>query len=68
MHVEDRGLIYDARSKPDSGRIAFFTGLCPLRSGTILAGFQVGSGKHAPTAQAARTVAADLKKRAGAKS
>ena len=52
MHVEDRGLIYDARSKPDSGRIAFFTGLCPLRSGTILAGFQVGSGKHAPTATA----------------
>jgi hypothetical protein len=50
MHLEDRGLIRDAATKPDSERIAFFTGLCPLRSGSILSGFQVGPSKHAPTA------------------
>lgn len=46
MEVEQRGLIYDATGRPPSERIAFFTGLCPLRDGTILAGFQLGSGKH----------------------
>src|SRR5262249_22271081 len=49
MHVEDRGLIYNAAAKPDAERVAFFTGLCPLNSGAMLAGFQVGPGKHAPT-------------------
>jgi hypothetical protein len=50
MHVEDRGLIWDATSRPEEEAIAFFTGLCPLCSGTILSGFQVGPAKHAPTA------------------
>lgn len=50
MRVEERGLIYDATQSPDSRRIAFFTGLCPLRSGAILSGFQVGPSKHAPNA------------------
>jgi hypothetical protein len=48
MKIEARGLIRDAAAVPDAERIAFFTGLCPLRSGTILCGFQVGPCKHAP--------------------
>src|SRR5438034_5312055 len=50
MQVEARGLIYDATAKPDAERIAFFTSLCPLRSGVILCSFQVGPSKHAPNA------------------
>jgi hypothetical protein len=50
MHIEQRGVIYDATTQPDSERIAFFTGLCVLRSGTILSGFQVGPSKHAANA------------------
>ncbi len=50
MEVEARGLIYDAAGRPEAERIAYFTALCPLRSGAILAGFQVGPAKHAPTA------------------
>src|SRR5439155_4230384 len=50
MKIEARGLIYDATGRPASERIAFFTSLCPLRSGVMLAGFQVGPSKHAPTA------------------
>lgn len=46
--VEARGIIFDATKKPDSERIAYFTSLCPLRSGTILGGFQVGPAKHSP--------------------
>lgn len=49
MHIASRGLIYDASKKPDAEKIAFFTGLCPLRSGTRLASFQVGPVKNAPT-------------------
>jgi hypothetical protein len=52
MQVEGRGLIYDASTKPEAERIAYFTSLCPLRSGVILAGFQVGPSKHAPTSTA----------------
>jgi hypothetical protein len=50
MQVEARGLVRDAAQQPDAERIAFFTGLCPLRSGAILCGFQVGRAKHAPDA------------------
>ena len=50
MQLEDRGVIFDATNRPASQRIAFFTSLCPLRSGAILAGFHLGSGKHAPDA------------------
>src|SRR5207248_10553835 len=49
MQVETRGLIFDANPKPDTERIAYFTGLCPLRSGAILCSFQVGPAKHAAT-------------------
>jgi hypothetical protein len=48
VEIESRGLIYDATSRPAEERIAFFAGLCPLISGTVLAGFQVGSSKHGP--------------------
>src|SRR5262245_43140493 len=48
MDIEGRGVIFDATGRPAAERIAFFTSLCPLRNGTVLAGFQLGSGKHAP--------------------
>ena len=47
--IEDKGLILDAAQQPPSGRIAYFTSLCVLRSGTILCGCQNGPGKHAAT-------------------
>ena len=47
--LEDRGLIFDAAQRPPQGRIAYFTSLCVLRTGTILCGFQNGPGKHAVT-------------------
>jgi hypothetical protein len=50
MVVKDRGVIFDATTRPPHERIAFFTSLCPLQSGAILSGFQVGSGKHSPDA------------------
>ena len=46
--LEDCGLIFDAAQQPPSGRIAFFTSLCRLRSGTLLCGCQNGPGKHTP--------------------
>ena len=42
MEIEARGLVRDATLQADAERIAFFTGLCVLHSGTILCGFQVG--------------------------
>jgi hypothetical protein len=50
VNVIDRGVIWDATTQPQSKRIAYFTSLCPLSSGNILCGFQVGPAKHAPTA------------------
>ena len=49
FEVEDRGLILDAARQASQGAISYFTSLCPLRSGTILCGFQSGPGKHAVT-------------------
>src|SRR3954462_13881110 len=49
MDVEARGLISDAAGRADEERRAYFPSLCPLRSGAILCGFQVGPAKHAPT-------------------
>ncbi|MBL8848802.1 MAG: exo-alpha-sialidase [Planctomycetaceae bacterium] len=46
MHIEQRGLIYDATSRPPAERIAFLTGLCPLASGEMLASGFVGPAKH----------------------
>lgn len=48
MLIEARGIAYDATNQPDNRRIAYFTSLCALRSGTLLCGFQVGSAKHSP--------------------
>ncbi len=47
--LEERGVIFDATQQPPSSRIAYFTSLCPLRSGTILCGCQTGPKKHAST-------------------
>ena len=49
LAIEHHGLILDAAQQPPEGRIAYFTSLCVLRSGTILCGCQNGPGKHAPT-------------------
>jgi hypothetical protein len=46
--IEDRGVIYDATRQPTDARVAFFTSLCRLRSGTWLSGFQVGPAKQSP--------------------
>jgi len=46
MRIEGRGLIYDADARPASERIAFFTNVCAQPDGSVLAAFQVGSGKH----------------------
>ena len=48
MHLENSGLIFDATARPASQRVAAFVSLCPLRSGSILCGFQLGSRKHDP--------------------
>jgi hypothetical protein len=48
MIIESRGIVYDATHRARSERIAFFPSLCVLRSGAILAGYQIGSQKHAP--------------------
>ncbi len=37
MHLDAQGLISDAALRGDAERISYFTALCPLRSGTILA-------------------------------
>ena len=47
--MEAGGTILDTSLLPAHERIAFFTSLCRLRSGTILCGFQIGPRKHAAT-------------------
>lgn len=47
--LEARGLISDAAARPPHECIAFFDGLCRLRSGDLLAGYTVGPAKHAVT-------------------
>lgn len=47
LRIEARGLIYDARGKPNHEKVAFFTSLCVCADGTLLSCFQVGSVKHA---------------------
>lgn len=48
MDIENRGLIFDASNRPAVERVAFFTNLSSLHDGALLAGFQLGSGKHTP--------------------
>lgn len=47
MKLEDRGLIFDATKQPANQKVNAFSSLTRLKSGTILAGFQSGSAKHA---------------------
>lgn len=47
--MEARGTILDTSVLPAHERIAFFTSLCRLRSGTLFCGFQIGPKKHAAT-------------------
>ncbi len=49
MKLEDRGLIYDATTRPQNERVASFVSLCRLSSGSLLCGFQLGPAKHAVT-------------------
>ena len=49
MRVEARGLIFDAREVAEDEAVAYVTSLAPLESGTFLAGWQCGPGKHTPT-------------------
>lgn len=49
MELEDRGIIFDATKKPAQEKVNAFTSLARLSSGTVIAGFQSGPMKHAPT-------------------
>lgn len=49
FNIESQGLTFDATTQPPQGRIAFFTALCVLRSGTVLCVFQNGPRKNAAT-------------------
>ncbi len=48
MRAEKRGLIYDARPVAETERVAYFTSLVPLESGSWLAGWQCGPAKQTP--------------------
>ena len=47
MQIEDRGIICDTRKRPESERVASFTGLCATSSGSIICTFQIGPAKNA---------------------
>ena len=46
MHALWKSLVYDASAQPESGRVAFFDGLCGLEWGAWLCGFTAGRTKH----------------------
>lgn len=46
LQVKSRGVIFDATAVPESRAIAYMTSLAVLKSGTIMAGWQNGKGKH----------------------
>ena len=48
MRVEARGSIFDAREVAETEAVAYVTSLAPLSTGTFLAGWQSGPGKHSP--------------------
>jgi hypothetical protein len=48
MHLEASGLIFDAAKQPLEARVNAFTSVVRLKSGSLVAGFQSGSAKHAP--------------------
>lgn len=49
FRIADRGLIFDAGQAGADRAISYTVSLHTLRSGTILAGWQNGPGKHTPT-------------------
>lgn len=49
LKIASRGLIFDATEVAANEAISYTTSLLPLDSGTILAGWQCGPGKHTPT-------------------
>jgi hypothetical protein len=48
MEIETRGTVLDAEQQGPDRRVNAFTGVCRLRSGALLCGFQAGPAKHAP--------------------
>jgi hypothetical protein len=51
MQLEHRGLVFDASNRSADERTTCFTGLCPLSNGSLIASFQIGPTKHAPTSR-----------------
>ncbi|MBN2294963.1 MAG: exo-alpha-sialidase [Pirellulales bacterium] len=49
MRLEETGLVYDAAAQNANRRVAAFTALCTLESGTAFCSFSVGPQKHAVT-------------------
>ena len=49
MHLEARGLIFDASKQPPESRVNAFTSIKRLSNGQLIAGFQSGPSKHAVT-------------------
>ncbi len=49
MQLEDKGIICDTMKRPESERIAFFTSLCAVSSGSIICTCQIGPAKNAAT-------------------
>jgi hypothetical protein len=49
MQFEARGVIFDATIQPPEARVSAFTSIARLKSGRLIAGFQSGPAKHAPT-------------------
>ncbi|MGE5191573.1 MAG: sialidase family protein [Deltaproteobacteria bacterium] len=49
MLLEARGLIFEAANQPPEARVNAFTSVARLKSGMLIAGFQSGPAKHAPT-------------------
>lgn len=50
MHLEDRGLVFDATHQPPESRVNAFTSVFRLKSGIFIVGHQSGTAKHAPDA------------------
>jgi hypothetical protein len=47
MQLEASGLIFDAARQPPESRVNAFTSITRLKSGSLIAGFQSGTAKHA---------------------
>ena len=49
MQLEARGIIFNATTQPPESRVNCFTSIARLKSGALIAGFQSGPAKQAPT-------------------